>query len=705
MENQRREFADHSQWMNLQKRKHQASSQSAPENAADMRKRIRIRYSKEEEEMLVKEVIKRWDDLFGPKSRKLPRGARTNLWNEIAAKLEGTSQGVRAGEDLRKKWIYLKQCLLEKVEAQRLSTYPYFEANRPTDLTAVEQQLLSLLSQTAVQPALPDAWGGDNSSRSPADTDVFSSSTSSETEFPSSSSCSGIPLESDPVRSLNAPSLERVNLSNLLVNDDAQVWDPDLSAHARNAGLCDDNDDEPTVNINNLILPTPRRLVRPGTDNVTPVMAAVVNRQRQCLSVQKEAVKALKRLAADVRKFVDYVTMSSGCEDGLTSGMPVNEHFSHLLGNLSSGTPSNPPPTDSPQLTKHSEPKTSTSNLLSSPCPEPQDLSLLNEDVLLERFRLDRGTIVHVCDLLRPHVANQQMAVESTVCAALSFYATGSFQSTIGDQFGVAQPAMRNAVQIVTDALVNISDQFIQLPVPAAHLQVQQDFFRLAGFPGIVGALGCTHIAIRPPQLLPNLYLNRKGFHSMNLQITVTPDCRITSAVARFPGSYSCTHVLQHSSLEAFCSRGNLRKGHLIAHAGYPLHHWLLPPLQNPQADAEVRYNKALLRSHGVVVKTVALLKARFPCLDRSVVPLQFSPKKSAHIILACCILHNIAISRQVRLPGSTNPGSKDPKTVAHEDFNCEGDEEVLSDSEEIVALRITEGQQKQAFTIQQYFS
>ncbi|KAJ8380511.1 hypothetical protein SKAU_G00012890 [Synaphobranchus kaupii] len=678
MENQRSEFTDQSQWMHaLQKRKHQASSQLAPENAADMRKRMRIRYTKEEEEMLVKEVMKRWDELFGVKSRTLPRGAKAGLWNEIAARLEGTSQGLRAGEDLRKKWLYVKQCLLEKVEAQRLSAYPYSESNKPTDLTAVEKQLLSLLSQTAMQPvSFPDTWGlTDISGRSPADTDVFSSSTSSEVEFPSSSCYSGTPPETDLVRSLNPHSTERVNLSNLAASDDAQAWDPDVSDHSRRVGVCDDNEDEPALQVSNLILPAPRRLVRPGTDNVAPVLAAIVNRQRQCVSVQREAVNMLHRLAADVHKYVDYVTSSNGNANDPTSGLPANELPSYL-----SVRPTSAPPTDSSSSLppKHSQPKLSVSHPLSGPHLKPQNLSLLHDDVLLDRFRLDRSTVAHLCEVLGPHLTNRRMPVESAVCATLAFYATGSFWFAVGD-FGAGQPAVKNAVQVVTDALVGVSDQFIQFPRPRGPASRPTGFPQAGGVPR-----RCRGLGLRPRR------------H----QITATADCRITSAVARFPGSFGCSHVLQHSPLEAFCTRGNLGKGHLIAHSGYPLRQWLLPPLQNPQVDVEVRYNKALLRSHAVVAKTLGLLRARFPCLDHAVSSLQCSPKKSARVILACCVLHNIAVSRHVKLPRGA-----EPTTAAQEHFNCEGEEDTPSDSEEILSPRVTGGQQKQACTIQRFFT
>lgn len=49
-------------------------------------------------------------------------------------------------------------------------------------------------------------------------------------------------------------------------------------------------------------------------------------------------------------------------------------------------------------------------------------------------------------------------------------------------------------------------------------------FFNKFGFPGIIGVIDCTHIAIVPPNSEDNLYpehvyVNRKGYHSINTQL------------------------------------------------------------------------------------------------------------------------------------------------------------------------------------------
>ena len=49
-------------------------------------------------------------------------------------------------------------------------------------------------------------------------------------------------------------------------------------------------------------------------------------------------------------------------------------------------------------------------------------------------------------------------------------------------------------------------------------------FYRKYNFPGVIGCIDCTHIAIFPPKKDdPNtpehLYVNRKGYHSLNVQL------------------------------------------------------------------------------------------------------------------------------------------------------------------------------------------
>ncbi|KAJ1122037.1 hypothetical protein NDU88_000543 [Pleurodeles waltl] len=71
-----------------------------------------------------------------------------------------------------------------------------------------------------------------------------------------------------------------------------------------------------------------------------------------------------------------------------------------------------------------------------------------------------------------------------------------------------------------------------------------------------------------------------------------------------------------------------------------------IPP--QVQVLAEERYNEAHGRTRRIIERTFGLLKARFRCLHMTGGSLFYSPKKMCQIIVACCMLHNLALQQQV---------------------------------------------------------
>ncbi|KAJ1109814.1 hypothetical protein NDU88_007172 [Pleurodeles waltl] len=82
--------------------------------------------------------------------------------------------------------------------------------------------------------------------------------------------------------------------------------------------------------------------------------------------------------------------------------------------------------------------------------------------------------------------------------------------------------------------------------------------------------------------------------------------------------------------------------------SGYPNLSWLLTPVRNPRRRVEERYNEAHGRTRRIIERTFGLLKARFHCLHLTGGSLYYSPKKVCQIIVACFMLHNLALHHQV---------------------------------------------------------
>ncbi|KAJ1120390.1 hypothetical protein NDU88_008560 [Pleurodeles waltl] len=91
--------------------------------------------------------------------------------------------------------------------------------------------------------------------------------------------------------------------------------------------------------------------------------------------------------------------------------------------------------------------------------------------------------------------------------------------------------------------------------------------------------------------------------------------------------------------------------------SGYPNLSWLLTPVRNPRTRADERYTKAHGRTRRIIERTFGLLKARFWCLHLTGGSLYYSPKKVCQIIVACCMLHNMALRRQVPFLLEDQPG------------------------------------------------
>ncbi|KAJ1210917.1 hypothetical protein NDU88_006279 [Pleurodeles waltl] len=117
---------------------------------------------------------------------------------------------------------------------------------------------------------------------------------------------------------------------------------------------------------------------------------------------------------------------------------------------------------------------------------------------------------------------------------------------------------------------------------------------------------------------------------------------------AMFPGSVHDAYILRNSSIPDMMGQLQRHCVWLLGDSGYPNLSWLLTPVRNPRTRAEERYNEAHGRTRRVIERTFGLLKARFRCLHMTGGSLFYSPKKVCDIIIACSMLHNLALRRQV---------------------------------------------------------
>ncbi|KAJ8979674.1 hypothetical protein NQ317_001074 [Molorchus minor] len=134
-------------------------------------------------------------------------------------------------------------------------------------------------------------------------------------------------------------------------------------------------------------------------------------------------------------------------------------------------------------------------------------------------------------------------------------------------------------------------------------------FTPVAGFPGVLGCIDCTHVAIKK-----DAYKNHHGFYSLNVQMICDEQLRILNVNANFPGSV-------HKRFRICC-----RKTH--AYAGIKCSAWI---------TRRAIYANALSRSETGLRDFSEYKKARWRCLRRDRV-LHYQPQNAAYIIYTCAI-------------------------------------------------------------------
>ncbi|EZA60681.1 Putative nuclease HARBI1 [Ooceraea biroi] len=85
----------------------------------------------------------------------------------------------------------------------------------------------------------------------------------------------------------------------------------------------------------------------------------------------------------------------------------------------------------------------------------------------------------------------------------------------------MSQSAVSGAIHEIIDAINIIMPDWINFPRQLNEIEaLQQQYWINTNFPGIIGAIDGTHIAIWPPgRNREHFYINRKLYHSLNVMI------------------------------------------------------------------------------------------------------------------------------------------------------------------------------------------
>ncbi|XP_051782571.1 putative nuclease HARBI1 [Erpetoichthys calabaricus] len=277
-------------------------------------------------------------------------------------------------------------------------------------------------------------------------------------------------------------------------------------------------------------------------------------------------------------------------------------------------------------------------------------LAQYTTEELYARFCFGRDNIKYIADLVRPKLQHKTkrshvLSVGEQCLIVLRFYASGTFYQVVGDNMGVDKSTVTNVVKAVLVELASLVNEFVSFPKDDQMAQTKRSFFLLGNMPNTIGVIDCTQLHIQAPHEREWQYMNRKGRHSINVQLVANADLIITNCVVKWPGSVHYAHILRESALYRKL-RSNRPNGIILGDSAYPLLSWLMTRFPVANTPEQAGFNSAHCKTRCAIEHLNGVLKRRFACLNY----LRVEPKVACNIILACIVLHNIATRRNVPL-------------------------------------------------------
>lgn len=243
---------------------------------------------------------------------------------------------------------------------------------------------------------------------------------------------------------------------------------------------------------------------------------------------------------------------------------------------------------------------------------------------------------------------------------------------------------LRNVILAMDKYLLG---RFVVFPTTDAELaRIKQRFFQQFNIPGVIGAIDCTHVAILSPSKdVEHVYLNRKGYHSKNVQLICDLDLRIFNVNARFGGSTHDAFIWKRSQVRRYLQQryeNGSRNTYLLGDGGYPTEPWLLVPFSRTARQSEINFNTAHCKARNPVERCNGCLKSRFRCMSLDSL-LRYEKDFCGQIINCCVIIHNFLVYNKYPVEdildeNLTNEGNDIVQGAGAEHFGYDDDNEGL---------------------------
>ncbi|RCN33530.1 hypothetical protein ANCCAN_20639 [Ancylostoma caninum] len=159
-------------------------------------------------------------------------------------------------------------------------------------------------------------------------------------------------------------------------------------------------------------------------------------------------------------------------------------------------------------------------------------LDVLDDEAFRVRFRLTRTSFNHVCAIIHGSLTfedgrGKTCSTALALALSLQIMSSDTRQRVEGDVLNVSQPTASRILTAVLDAAMASRDKFITWPNREDEEQIKLRFYQLTGIPGVIGCVDGSHVEIRAPLETEYAYVNRKGWHSINVGYDVPKSSKL----------------------------------------------------------------------------------------------------------------------------------------------------------------------------------
>ena len=111
----------------------------------------------------------------------------------------------------------------------------------------------------------------------------------------------------------------------------------------------------------------------------------------------------------------------------------------------------------------------------------------------------------------------------------------------------VTQPTVSRVLSAFVNSIVSKAPQYIILYMSRNETEISRtvsDFQQISGMPVVLDAIDGSHIPMIAPSIDEYAYVNRKQYHSINMQAICDSNLIFQDVVARWPGSHHDFFIL-----------------------------------------------------------------------------------------------------------------------------------------------------------------